>query len=303
MNAREVKLWWKSNFVKGLGFGVCRGPYPKILLDRWDQYASEKGTENDRPDYFDESQLFAVLILEHGGVDLEHSIDKLDSYGEIRSILQQCAVSLAIAEQRLRFEHRDLHWGNLLIKRPEVTSTQCVRSGEPTNEVVAMYRVPVDSGGSRMVRVSTHNIKVCLIDFTLSRLELDGQLFHVPMDDESFFTGEGDYQYDVYRSMRKHTRRRWKGYHPVTNVLWMDYLIDKLLSAPILVHRAKSTKKVPKPDRKKDNTAMLLSKAVTNPTKERAEIVSLHKRVRSGTYESVGDLVLNDPFFAGIFVG
>jgi len=50
-----------------------------------------------------------------GGRDLEHF--ELQSFAELRSILLQVTLTLAIAEDACQFEHRDLHWGNLLIDR------------------------------------------------------------------------------------------------------------------------------------------------------------------------------------------
>ena len=37
----------------------------------------------------------------------------------------QTTVTLAVAEEALGFEHRDLHWGNLLIKR---TTESCIKA-------------------------------------------------------------------------------------------------------------------------------------------------------------------------------
>ena len=61
-------------------------------------------------------------------------------------------LALAVAESCLQFEHRDLHWGNLLIKNTSDSASQVYRlRGEDWN-------------------VHSQGIKVCLIDFTLSRL-------------------------------------------------------------------------------------------------------------------------------------
>jgi hypothetical protein len=59
---------------------------------------------------------------------------------------------LAVAESCLEFEHRDLHWGNLLVNTVPNSSCQ-------------LYRL---RGKDWKVRSS--GVKLCLIDFTLSRL-------------------------------------------------------------------------------------------------------------------------------------
>lgn len=38
------------------------------------------------------------------------------------------------------------------------------------------------------------------------------------MRDESFYTGEGDYQFDIYRKMREIIHDDWEGFYPKTNV-------------------------------------------------------------------------------------
>lgn len=56
-----------------------------------------------------------MFVVAHGGTDLEHF--EIQSFEEIRSILMQVTLTLAVAEESCNFEHRDLHWGNILISR------------------------------------------------------------------------------------------------------------------------------------------------------------------------------------------
>ncbi|MFH4979813.1 hypothetical protein AB6A40_006522 [Gnathostoma spinigerum] len=42
--------------------------------------------------------------------------------------------------------------------------------------------------------------------------------------DEEVFEGKGNFQFDIYRLMRKATRNQWQKYTPITNVLWLIYV-------------------------------------------------------------------------------
>ncbi|KAJ2767919.1 Serine/threonine-protein kinase haspin, partial [Coemansia nantahalensis] len=55
-------------------------------------------------------------------------------------------------------------------------------------------------------------------------------VFYVALKDEALFRGEGDIQYDVYRQMRAAAADRWEGFHPHTNVLWLVYVLQKILT-------------------------------------------------------------------------
>ena len=52
-------------------------------------------------DYFDDKQLYAVLIVEYGGLDLEHA--KLKNWAQAWSVLAQVGWSTAQAEQVYAF--------------------------------------------------------------------------------------------------------------------------------------------------------------------------------------------------------
>nr|XP_048304660.1 serine/threonine-protein kinase haspin [Myodes glareolus] len=197
----------------GLNSVHCvQGPYPPLLLKAWDYYNSIKKSANDRPDFFQEDQLFIILEFEFGGVDLEQMQTKLSSLSTAKSILHQVTASLAVAEASLHFEHRDLHWGNVLLKKTNLKELHYTLNGKTST-------------------IPTHGLQVNIIDYTLSRLERDGIVVFCDISaEEDLFTGEGDYQFEIYRLMRKENRNCWGEYHPYNNVLWLHYLTDKILN-------------------------------------------------------------------------
>lgn len=196
----------------GLNSVHCvQGSYPPLLLRAWDHYHSTKGSENDRPDFFEEDQLFIVLEFEFGGTDLEQMRTKLSSMATAKSILHQITASLAVAEASLHFEHRDLHWGNVLLKKTSLKELHYTLNGNTST-------------------IPTRGLQVNIIDYTLSRLERDGIVVFCDISmDEDLFSGKGDYQFEIYRLMRKENNNCWGEYHPYNNVLWLHYLTDKIL--------------------------------------------------------------------------
>ncbi|XP_046900955.1 uncharacterized protein haspin [Hypomesus transpacificus] len=202
----------KTHGFIGLNDLHCvRGPYPPTMLKAWDAFDRLRGSENDRPDFFEEDQLFLILEFEFGGSDLENSDGQLSSLVVAKSILHQVTAALAVAEQELCFEHRDLHWGNVLVK--------------PTTEKQGVFLL---DGTAHCL--NTRGVYVRLIDYSLSRLEIDGLTVSCDIsEDEELFMGQGDYQFDIYRIMRQENSNEWSAYQPHSNVLWLHYLCSKLL--------------------------------------------------------------------------
>lgn len=198
------------NFVEVKSVRLIQGRYPKKLLDAWDEYDREKVSENERPgsDIFPADQLFVVFEFGDGGCDLESF--KLCSVREAYSILGQVILALAVAEEELEFEHRDLHIGNILVKR--------------TDRPTVGYRFR-----EMDIELNTFGLIIYIIDFTNSRLRKDGcTIFTDLSSDETLFQGpEDEYQFEVYRMMRRHNRNEWKHYEPQSNLFWIHYLVDK----------------------------------------------------------------------------
>ncbi|KAM4603370.1 serine/threonine-protein kinase haspin [Polymixia lowei] len=189
-----------------------QGCYPPSMLKAWDAFDRRKGSENDRPDFFEKDQLFLILEFEFGGSDLENSNGTLASLVVAKGILHQITAALAVAEQELCFEHRDLHWGNVLVKTTKTKKGSFLLNG--TNH-----------------SLDTKGVLVHIIDYSLSRLEIDGLTVSCDISqDEELFMGQGDYQFDIYRLMRQENSNNWSDYRPHSNVLWLHYLCSKLLS-------------------------------------------------------------------------
>lgn len=119
---------------------------------------------------------------------------------------------MAIAESKFQFEHRDLHWGNILLIA--------------TDEKVAVFKL-----NGNEIEIPTHGVKVTIIDYTLSRMVFEDCHFYNDLaHDEELFTATGDYQFDIYRFMKTRLENNWDRYEPYTNVLWLHYTIDKMIN-------------------------------------------------------------------------
>jgi len=112
--------------------------------------------------------MFVVLEFSNGGNDLEHAELKNGAQG--LSIFMQVVHSLAgkklkkntshfgcvlvfsfaVAESVLEFEHRDLHWGNILVRE--------------TDAPFLVYNI-----NGKSYEIKTHGVSATIIDFSLSR--------------------------------------------------------------------------------------------------------------------------------------
>ncbi|XP_061944895.1 serine/threonine-protein kinase haspin homolog [Populus nigra] len=155
-------------------------------------------------------QCFVVFVLQHGGKDLESFV--LLNFDEVHSLLVQVTAGLAIAEAAYEFEHRDLHWGNILLRRNDSNTVQFILEGKKM-----IFR--------------TSGLLISIIDFTLSRINTGQDILFLDLTSDPYlFKGpKGDRQAETYRKMKEVTGDFWEGSFPKTNVLWLIYLVDILL--------------------------------------------------------------------------
>ncbi|XP_058790590.1 uncharacterized protein MAL13P1.304 [Phymastichus coffea] len=209
-----------NDFVEVNRIMCVIGKYPEKLINLWDAYDEAKKSENDRPSMFEKNQLYIILELAHGGQDLEAYT--FQNASESYAIFLQTALTLAVAEQSLEFEHRDLHWGNLLISK--------------TKDKDSTYKL-----GNKDISLSNKGVKVTVIDFTLSRMSYQGcNIFNDLSTDPTLFEAQGEYQFDIYRMMRDNVNDDWQQFNPFTNILWLDYILDKMITA--VRYKKKTTK-------------------------------------------------------------
>ncbi|CAH8590776.1 unnamed protein product [Schistosoma turkestanicum] len=198
------------NFAQLKRATVVRGKLPKALVSSWRKYESQRGSDNECLDFLPAEQQWMVLESEFAGEPLANV--RFNTCREARSVIEQIALSLAAAESALQFEHRDLHWHNVLVR--------------PTRQWKLRYRV-----GGVSYAVLTEGIQVTIIDFTVSRLCHEGNIVYVDLSESpEIFECEGDYQFDIYRIMRENNRNDWRPFHPSSNLYWLHYLMGKLLN-------------------------------------------------------------------------
>ncbi|KAF2898889.1 hypothetical protein ILUMI_07288 [Ignelater luminosus] len=189
-----------------------QGRYPERLLELWDIYDETHHSENESPEMFTDDQLYIIFEFANAGTDMEAFV--FNNALQAFALFKQTACSLAIAESALQFEHRDLHWGNILISQTDKNKklTYCLDGHELT--------------------IPACGIVVTVIDFTLSRITHDGVCIYNDLSmDPDLFTATGDYQFEIYKLMQKHNNNEWQHFQPYSNVLWLHYVVDKMTSA------------------------------------------------------------------------
>lgn len=146
-NLRFNKIYQTNGFVEVKNIRCIVGRYPYKLLELWDTYDEEKNSENDSPSMFTDDQIYIALELGNGGQDMEAFVfnNSAEAYITFLQVIIfiitivtaikikdnellfnfQAALALAVAEKSLDFEHRDMHWGNILISRTNEKQVSC----------------------------------------------------------------------------------------------------------------------------------------------------------------------------------
>ena len=223
----EVKLLQNLNYIPGFtnfrDLTVLQGRPSSSFNNAWKAWnkARPRGKKSYFPDpskktSYEDTQLWAVVEMQDAGIDCEKLMESegLGTIWEIWDVFWGVCLSVAKAEEACRFEHRDLHMGNI-----------CVRpSRRKSNAIHPIIENPL----RRRFRFT--GLETTVIDYTLSRADIVAHQ-RTPISSPSalnatshsppHFTGnevayldlnkdpalfEGDaaeeYQYEIYRYMR-----------------------------------------------------------------------------------------------------
>lgn len=215
---------------------VC-GPLPGCLLAASTNFdkTTDETTQRFHQACAYPKQMWLFIEMSDAGIDLETALkkdqssrngsilqgtkpDRYLSAVQARDVFWQVASTLAVAEKKLEFEHRDLHLGNICLSHP---------------------RMKVVADDSSELWTDNPSINVTIIDYTLSRAKPSNSetVFNNLSNHPDVFTGKGHPQYDVYRKMKTladEQDQRWEAYMPSTNVFWLSHVLELLLQSATL---------------------------------------------------------------------
>lgn len=224
----EVKLLQNLNHIPGFtnfrDLTILQGRPSPAFADAWKSWnkARPRGKKSEFPDpskktSYEDTQLWAIVEMQDAGTDCEKIMENggLSSIWEVWDVFWGVCLSVAKAEEACKFEHRDLHMGNI-----------CVRSSRSGGDVT---NVTVKGPIKRKFRFT--GLETTVIDYTLSRAEMlpspsrrsssasactatssssaadASELDIAWLDlnkDPAIFQGDAseEYQYEIYRYMR-----------------------------------------------------------------------------------------------------
>ncbi|KNG48121.1 haspin protein kinase protein [Stemphylium lycopersici] len=226
----EVKLLQNLTHIPGFtvfrDLTLVQGRPSTSFNDAWKEWnkARPRGKKSEFPDpskktSYDENQLWAVVEMQDAGTDCEKMMEAggMASIWEVWDVFWGVAISVGKAEEACRFEHRDLHLGNI-----------CVRSSRTGGDV---FKPSVKDPLRRKMRFT--GLDTTVIDYTLSRADIkaeppsrrmsnishissstaesndgadeDVDVAYLDLDkDPAIFEGDAseEYQYEIYRYMR-----------------------------------------------------------------------------------------------------
>ena len=254
---REVRvlhaLDMLHGFVRCRGVHVVSGKYPDVFLEAFQLFQITAPTEASNPDPAQccpPDQLYAVIEMNDAGTPIWKF--KSPSAFQVFDTFWMTVMIIANAEQKIEFEHRDLHNGNVCYKPLK-------RNG--LNDVAR--RVVEDMTEDPEVILGLSNLQITIIDYTLARAKVssDSEGDVVIFDTIRFWEdndAKGDceadkLQYDTYRKVRDWAETvsaeaqaaaelegleyeavdKYSRFIPKSNVMWLGYLVADLLSKSV----------------------------------------------------------------------
>ncbi|KAK3677043.1 hypothetical protein LTR78_003248 [Recurvomyces mirabilis] len=255
--ASEVRVLQRMSSIPGFtnfrDVRIVQGRPPPLFVEAFQTYnAEQKAKKKDLSHFPDpvkktsycEDQLWAVIEMQDAGTDLEQLVEAVEgectSIWSVWDVFWQVVLTLAKGEEGAEFEHRDLHLGNI-----------CVRHKNESTLSASTANIDITSK-----KLGFTDLETTIIDYTISRCRLTSKThpfsdpeqeiaYHDLLPDPSLFQGDSteEYQYDIYRYMRgavlaqdpmsnedmPDNKDIWQQYHPTTNLIWLHFILYKLL--------------------------------------------------------------------------
>ncbi|KAH6928476.1 hypothetical protein HPB50_016712 [Hyalomma asiaticum] len=196
---REGREYFTNGFVELKSVKCVFDSYPGELLRAREEAAGNLqkrrgGNESDRM-----PRAYLVWHMAYAGVPLDQI--ELDNELQLWSVLHQMALSLAVAEEALEFEHRALWLRRVFVKRHVFA------------EQTSHYTI-----GGRSHDILTWGVETYIAGLTtiFSAIKND------PRDSIEPAVRS------VNRDMEKIIRNDWSGFHPLTNLLWVLHVTKEL---------------------------------------------------------------------------
>ncbi|KAF1943679.1 hypothetical protein EJ02DRAFT_453165 [Clathrospora elynae] len=168
----EVKLLHNLTHIPGFtvfrDLAIVQGRPSASFNKAWGDWnkARARGKKSEFPDpnkksSYDDGQLWAIVEMQDAGTDCDKVMEQggLASVWEVWDVFWGVCLSVAKAEEACRFEHRDLHLGNICVRSR--------RAGAGADDVLK----PVVKDALRR-KFGFTGLETTVIDYTLSRADI-----------------------------------------------------------------------------------------------------------------------------------
>ncbi|XP_077486444.1 serine/threonine-protein kinase haspin-like [Amblyomma americanum] len=203
---RKKRDYFTTCFVELRSVTCILDAYPEELIAARENVAGTPQQERRHVHQGQAEGAYLVWHMSYAGAPLNQI--ELESVLQLWSVLQQIALSLAVAEEALEFEHRALRLEHVLVKN--------------THEQSSHFFV-----GGRSFAVNTWGVEVHIAGYSSARItDGDSPVFTaiegVPEDstDGSLLC--------VYKHMASIIRDDWHAFLPLTNLLWVRHVTKEL---------------------------------------------------------------------------
>lgn len=223
-------------FLRYRGVALTTGAWPCSFVDSFRKYAQKcpsKSFNADPEEAYQADQCYAIIEMGHAGIELDEI--KRPSDFLIYDVFWQTALHLARAEEVAEFEHRDMHLSNI-----------CIHTSKPEADIDKHLVRDMHANPSCLLGLT--GTKVAIIDYTYSRVKIhDGgdtfinyrecEMQNWVINNTQATKFEDQLQFSTYVEQANllvasttEPVLEWHRFEPRTNIIWLSYLIQTLLS-------------------------------------------------------------------------